>query len=128
MGTYAIDTAEFIDETIDKYRRYVNPGLANIMDFVGFHGVEWSGEGRIVRDPGVEYLDFLGGYGVFALGHAHPAVVHAVREQLARMPLSSRVLFNRPMADLAERLPRSPRASCNITFFCNSGTEAVEGA
>ena len=59
----------------------------------------------MVRDSaGVTYLDFLGGYGVFALGHAHPRVVRAVADQLRRMPLSSRVLFNRPLADLAERL------------------------
>jgi putrescine aminotransferase len=124
-----ITSTAFVDETIEKYRRYVNPGLANIMDFVGFHGVEWQGEGAIVRDSaGVEYLDFLGGYGVFALGHAHPKVVKAVQEQAGRLPLSSRVLFNRPMADLAERLAQITPGDLQFTFFCNSGTEAVEGA
>ncbi len=119
----------FVDETIEKYRRYVNPGLANLMEFVGFHAVEWDGDGAIVRDStGQEYLDFLGGYGVFALGHAHPAVVAAVQAQAARMPLSSRVLFNRPMADLAEQLAAITPGDLQYTFFCNSGTEAVEGA
>ena len=122
-------SAAFVDETIEKYRRYLNPGLANLMDFVGFHAVEWTGEGAVVRDStGVEYLDFLGGYGVFALGHAHPRVVRAVQEQAARLPLSSRVLFNRPMADLAERLAQITPGALQYTFFCNSGTEAVEGA
>jgi putrescine aminotransferase len=82
-----------------------------------------------VRDStGQEYLDFLGGYGVFALGHAHPAVVRAVQEQAARIPLSSRVLFNRPLADLAEKLAAITPGDLQYTFFCNSGTEAVEGA
>jgi len=124
-----ITTPAFVEETIEKYRRYVNPGLATLMDFVGFHAVEWQGEGMIVRDTtGQEYLDFLGGYGVFALGHAHPRVVRAVREQVGRMPMSSRVLFNRPMADLAERLAQITPGDLRYTFFCNSGTEAVEGA
>jgi putrescine aminotransferase len=99
------------------------------MDFVGFHAVEWEGHGVVVRDSaGVEYLDFLGGYGVFALGHAHPKVVRAVQEQAARMPLSSRVLFNRPMADLAEKLAEVTPGALQFSFLCNSGTEAVEGA
>lgn len=124
-----IETAEYVNETIEKYRQYVNPGLANLMDFVGFHAVEWCGEGMIVRDTtGVEYLDFLGGYGVFALGHAHPKVVRAVQQQAARLPLSSRVLFNRPLADLAEKLAQITPGALQYTFFCNSGTEAVEGA
>lgn len=119
----------FVDETIEKYRKYVNPGLANLMEFVGFHAVEWEGAGASVRDStGQEYLDFLGGYGVFALGHAHPAVVRAVQAQAARIPLSSRVLFNRPMADLAEKLAAITPGDLQYTFFCNSGTEAVEGA
>ncbi|MHB9026762.1 MAG: aspartate aminotransferase family protein [Armatimonadota bacterium] len=129
MPLYDHTTAEFVEETIQKYRRYVNPGLAAIMDFVGFHAVEWSGHGAVVRDSaGVEYLDFLGGYGVFALGHAHPRVVRAVQEQAARLPLSTRVLFNRPMADLAEKLAEITPGDLQFSFFANSGTEAVEGA
>jgi len=124
-----IATPEFVEETIEKYRRYINPGLAALMDFVGFHAVEWQGEGMTVRDTtGEEYLDFLGGYGVFALGHAHPRVTRAVREQAERLPLSSRVLFNRPMADLAERLADITPGDLQYSFFCNSGAEAVEGA
>ncbi len=130
MSTYPDrETAEFVDGTVEKYRRFVNPGLANLMDFVGFHAVEWSGHGMIVCDStGKEYLDFLGGYGVFALGHAHPRVVRAVQEQLLRLPMSSRVLFNRPMAELAERLAEITPGELQYSFICNSGTEAVEGA
>ncbi len=129
MSTSDIHSAQYVEETIEKYRRYVNPGLASLMDFVGFHAVEWQGDGVVVRDSnGVEYLDFLGGYGVFALGHAHPRVVRAVREQLERLPLSSRLLFNRPLADLAEKLAEVTPGTLQYSFICNSGTEAVEGA
>lgn len=124
-----ISSEAFISETIDKYRKYVNPGLANLMDFVGFHAVEWSGHGVYVRDTaGNDYLDFLGGYGVFALGHSNPVVVKAVQEQAGRMALSSRVLFNRLQADLAEKLAEITPGNLQYSFFCNSGTEAVEGA
>ena len=119
----------FVDETIEKYRNFINPGLATLMDFVGFHGVEVRAEGVHVWDSaGVEYLDFLGGYGVFSLGHSHPRVVQAVQRQLLEMPLSSRVLFNRPQAELAEKLASITPGRLQFTFFCNSGTEAVEGA
>jgi putrescine aminotransferase len=129
MSTPDPTTAAFVDETIAKYRQFINPGLANLMDFVGFHAVEWRGEGMSVIDSlGNAYLDFLGGYGVFALGHAHPKVVAAVQAQAARLPMSSRVLFNRPAADLAERLAALAPGDLQYTFFCNSGTEAVEGA
>jgi putrescine aminotransferase len=124
-----ISSEAFITETIEKYRKYVNPGLANLMDFVGFHAVEWSGHGVYVRDTaGNNYLDFLGGYGVFALGHSNPVVVKAVQEQAGRMALSSRVLFNRLQADLAEKLAEITPGNLQYSFFCNSGTEAVEGA
>lgn len=129
MSLSEISTNAFIEETIEKYRTYVNPGLANLMSFVGFSAVEWHGDGATVTDTaGNVYLDFLGGYGVFALGHCHPKVVQAVQEQVARLPLSSRVLFNRPQADLAEKLAQIAPGDLQYTFFCNSGTEAVEGA
>ncbi|HEX2948277.1 MAG TPA: aminotransferase class III-fold pyridoxal phosphate-dependent enzyme [Armatimonadota bacterium] len=120
---------QYVDDTIDKYRRYINPGLASMMDFAGFHAVEERAQGVYVTDStGTEYLDFLGGYGVFSLGHAHPKVVKAVQQQVAKIPISSHVLFNRPMAELAEKLAEITPGKLQFTFFCNSGTEAVEGA
>src|SRR5437763_3342351 len=94
-----------IEDVIEKYHDFVNPGLAALMKFGGFGDVEVSAEGCILRTAsGAEYLDCLGSYGVFALGHRHPRVVRAVHEQLDRMPLSSRTFFSAPAADLAAKL------------------------
>jgi putrescine aminotransferase len=124
-----VDTEQHIDAVIEKYRRYVNPGLASLMRFGGFGDVEYEAHGCVLRTvSGTEYLDCLGGYGVFTLGHGHPAVVAAVRRQLDRMALSSRTFFNEPLADLAERIAAVAPGNLQYSFFCNSGTEAVEGA
>jgi putrescine aminotransferase len=98
------------------------------MSFAGF-GVEMQAEGCCIFDhEGRRYLDCLGGYGVFALGHRHPRVVEAVKRQLDLMPLSGKAFFNKPQADLAERLTQIAPRGLSFAFFCNSGTEATEGA
>lgn len=93
------------------------------------HHVEWEGEGAIVRDiTGRELLDFLGGYGIFALGHRHPKVIAAVKAQLDRLALHSQKLLNPPAAYAARLLAEIAPGNLRRVFFCNSGTEAVEGA
>jgi len=86
-----------------------------------------EGEGSRVRDSeGKEYIDALGGIAVNALGHCHPAVVAALREQAGRL-IHCTNLYNIPsQADLAERLTEA--VGLDRVFFTNSGTEAVEGA
>src|SRR5882672_2021386 len=131
MTMFEIDEAveARIEATIAKYQEYVNPGLASLMKFGGFGDVEECAEGCILRTAsGAEYIDCLGSYGVFALGHRHPKVVKAVHEQLNRLPMSSRTFFNAQMADLAEKLAAIAPKGLQYTFFSNSGTEAVEAA
>jgi acetylornithine/N-succinyldiaminopimelate aminotransferase len=90
------------------------------VDFVRGEGsLLWDAEGR-------EYLDFLTGISVCSLGHCHPAVVEAVREQTGRLMHVSNLFYTEPMARLAERLSESSLGG--RVFFANSGTEAVECA
>jgi acetylornithine/N-succinyldiaminopimelate aminotransferase len=85
------------------------------------------GEGPLLWDAdGGEYLDFLTGISVCSLGHCHPAVVEAVREQAARLMHVSNLFYTEPMARLAERLAESSLGG--RVFFSNSGAEAVECA
>jgi putrescine aminotransferase len=117
------------DAVIERYQKYINPGLANLMKFGGFGSVEASAEGSIIRDAfGREYIDCLGGYGVFSVGHRHPKVIAAVKDQLDRLPLSTRTFFSEPHALLAERLGGIAPGDLQFSFFCHSGAEAVEGA
>jgi len=122
-------TEQIVSETIDKYEKFINPAMAKLFRYLGLSTVEWQAEGSIIRDiDGKEYIDCLGGYGVFSLGHRHPRVVEAVKKQLDMMPLSSKVLFNKPMADLSALLAEISPGQLQYSFIVNSGTEAVEGA
>ncbi|MER5476382.1 acetylornithine transaminase [Streptomyces sp. NPDC002734] len=86
------------------------------------------GEGAKVWDAdGKEYLDFVGGIAVNALGHAHPAIVEAVSRQIASLGHISNFFAAEPTVALAERLIELFGRSGRV-FFCNSGTEANEAA
>jgi len=86
------------------------------------------GEGCVVWDvDGNSYLDLLGGIAVSALGHAHPAVVSAVSEQVARLAHISNLYLHEGQVALAERLLGLLGADGRV-FFANSGTEANEAA
>jgi len=112
-----------------KYQDYVNPTALNLLRLAGFDRVEHSGSGAIISDiEGNDYIDCLGGYGVFSLGHANEEVVDAVYAQLRQLPLSSKTFLNKPLADLAEQLALLTPGDLQYSFFCNSGAEAVEGA
>lgn len=88
------------------------------------------GEGCYVWDAdGTRYLDFLAGIAVNALGHAHPALVDAVSNQIATLAHVSNYFATPPQIELAERLCRITGAGEDgRVFFCNSGTEAIEAA
>ncbi len=118
----------FVEETIAKYEKYINPSQARLFRFMGLDSVEGSAEGWIITDSeGKKFIDCLGGYGMFAVGHRNPVVVKAVEDALHTMPMCGKVLFNRQMADLAEKLAEITPGDLQYSFFVNSGTEAVEG-
>ncbi len=77
-------------------------------------------------DRGRRYLDFLSGIGVNALGHRHPAIRAALSRQAARVVHVSNFFHHEFQVPLAERLTRLAGLDCG--FFCNTGTEAWEGA
>ena len=75
---------------------------------------------------GNRYLDFLSGIGVNALGHAHPAIQRTLKRQAGRLIHISNLFFHEYQAELAKRL--NGISGLDRAFFCNSGTEAWEGA
>ena len=86
-----------------------------------------KGEGPYLWDAdGKKYLDFLGGLAVNGLGHCHPKVVAAIREQAGELLHTSNLYYIQPQAELAKLLiDNSDMDQC---FFCNSGAEANEAA
>jgi acetylornithine/N-succinyldiaminopimelate aminotransferase len=88
--------------------------------FVRGRGVYlWDSQGK-------RYLDFLSGIGVNALGHNHPAVQSAIKRQAGRLIHVSNLFFHEYQAELAQMLTQI--SGLDRAFFCNSGTEAWEGA
>jgi acetylornithine/N-succinyldiaminopimelate aminotransferase len=86
-----------------------------------------KGRGVYLCDSrGNRYLDFLSGIGVNALGHAHPAIQATLKRQAGRLIHVSNLFFHEYQAELAKRLTRI--SGLDRAFFCNSGTEAWEGA
>jgi acetylornithine/N-succinyldiaminopimelate aminotransferase len=117
------DVAEGIglEETRSLEERYLMRTYKRApVDFV-------KGEGPLLWDAaGKRYLDFLTGISVCSVGHCHPDVVKAVRDQAHRLMHVSNLFYTEPMAQLAERLSESSLGG--RVFFSNSGTEAIECA
>jgi acetylornithine/N-succinyldiaminopimelate aminotransferase len=101
-------------------KRVIGSYARQPVEFVRGEGARlWDAEGN-------EYLDFLCGISVTSLGHCHPAIVAAVREQAGRLMHTSNLFYTEPGMRLAERLSASSLGG--KVFFCNSGAEAVEAA
>jgi putrescine aminotransferase len=123
----------FIAETVESYEKYYNRGFISYRKSVTqagqFAALEWSGQGAILRDLlGREYIDCLGGYGIFSAGVNHPKIVKAVTAQLSRMALNSQELLEPWRAALAKILAEVTPGDLQNSFFINNGTDAIEGA
>lgn len=87
------------------------------------------GSGAILYDvDGRAYIDCMGGYGTSLVGHCHPKVVSAIKEQCERLIACHGSLYNDKRAELAEKLVKIAPKGLDSLFLCNSGAEAVECA
>jgi len=109
------------DEIIERERRFLLP------TYNRYPIALERGKGVFLYDrEGNRYLDFVAGLGVNALGHAHPRVVKAIREQSARAIHFSNLYYHEFQGRLAEKLCQL--SGLRRAFFSNSGTEAIEGS
>jgi putrescine aminotransferase len=109
------------------YRRHLSAGRARVASIVGGQ-VEVSSRGALVTDMhGEQYLN-CGGYGVFLLGHGHPRIVAAVREQVERHALSTRLFLDPTQAAAAQALTRVTPPGLDRVYFGTSGADVVEAA
>ena len=129
----AQEKQSFIAETVDSYEQFYNRGFIgyrkSVTEAGQFAALEWSGQGAILHDLlGREYIDCLGGYGIFSSGVNHPKIVKAVSDQLTRMALNSQELLEPWRAALARVLAEVTPGDLQNSFFINNGTDAIEGA
>jgi len=109
-------------EVVADENKYVLQTYGRPNDLVFTHG-----EGvKLFSADGREFLDFAAGIAVNSIGHGHPHWVKAVQEQAAKLVHTSNLFHTEPQATLAKRLVESSFA--DRVFYCNSGTEANEGA
>jgi len=88
-----------------------------------------KGKGALVWDiNGREFIDLMGGYGVSLVGHCHPKVVEAVKNQCEKLITCHGSLYNDKRAELLEKLVKIAPQGLNKAFLCNSGAESVECA
>ncbi len=136
IGGRELSTEEkqaFIAETVESYEQYYNRGFIgyrkSVTEAGQFAALEWSGRGSQLYDLlGREYIDCLGGFGIFSAGVNHPKVMKAVTDQMQRMALNSQELLEPWRAALARVLAGITPGDLQNSFFINNGTDAVEGA
>ena len=124
---------EIARQTVRNFRDHINKGFLeyrkSVTEATNFAMTEWTGEGSILVDAlDREFLDVLGGYGLYSYGIRHPKIVAAVKAQLDRSPQYSQELLDPLRAQLARVIALITPGKIQYGFFANSGTEAVEGA
>jgi len=122
-----------IEESIHNFAEHFNRGWLEYRKSVTEAGdwamTEWTGRGAIFEDVlGRKFIDFLGGYGMMDHGWSHPDVVATVAAQLRRTPMPSQELIDPLRGVLARLIASIAPGDIKYSFFCASGTEAVEGA
>ncbi|MFB6469261.1 putrescine aminotransferase [Cytobacillus sp. Hz8] len=127
------DAKWITQQTVEGFREHVNPGFLDYRKTVTkdtqFAAVEWSDGGSCFTDVnGKQYIDCLGGFGIYNVGHRNPKVVKAVTDQLNRQALHSQDLLDPLRAMLAKILADITPGDLKYSFFTNSGTESVEAA
>ncbi len=119
-----------LGENYELHERHVNRTLVAAQRVIGFDKVYARAEGAYLYDmDNAAYLDFLSGYSVFNIGRNHPVVQQAIRDVLD-LDLPNMVQMDCSLLSglLAEALIKRTPPHLDAVFFCNSGTEAIEGA
>src|SRR5580698_3560275 len=130
----AFDVAELLRERHGEnyalHEKHLNHQLGRVLKTIGFDRFYVRGEGSYLFDAeGERYLDFLSGFGVYALGRSHPAIKAALHQAID-LDLPNMVQMDCALLPgvLAEQLTARAHADINRAFFCNSGAEAIEAA
>src|SRR5882762_7314524 len=96
----ALDAGErkqVIEDSVKYWTDHVNPGFLQYRKSVStdYTAVEWDDEGAVFRDVnGKEFIDMLGGFGIYNVGHRHPKVLKTVQAQLAKQAIHSQELID----------------------------------
>ncbi len=123
------DKDQITEDSVGNFNNHVNPGWLKYRKSVSTDAtfVEWADSQETFCDTyGNEFIDCLGGFGVYTAGHRNPEIVAAVQAQLGRYALHSQELVDPLRGYLAKLMSMCTPGDLQYAFFCNGGAEAVE--
>ncbi len=125
------DKNQIVQDSIENFNEHVNPGWLIYRKSVSTDAsfVEWEDSQETFKDThGKEFIDCLGGFGIYTAGHRNPEIVAAVQAQLNRYALHSQELVDPLRGYLAKLVSMCTPGDLKYAFFCNGGAEANEMA
>src|SRR4030042_20960 len=124
------ERARVIEESVRFWNEHVNAGFLQYRKSVStdYTAVEWEDEGAVFRDVnGKEFIDMLGGFGIYVVGHRNPKVLKAVTDQLQKQAIHSQELIDPLRTYLARLVAPVTPGDLHFAFFTKSRTESIGG-
>jgi len=112
-----------------SYGRLINPAYPSFLSKLGLDKVAVTAQGATITDSqGRTYIDCVGGYGLFNLGHNNPDIIESIIEQLKEQQLLTKPLISEVQVRLAECIEKITPGDLSCSFILNSGSEAIDCA
>ena len=117
------------EDLFEIYANLINPTYPGFLRRLGLDRVAVTADGATITDSsGKIFIDCIGGYGLFNLGHNHPKIIEALKNQLDQKQLFTKPFITEIQVRLSERLADITPDGLNCSFVCNSGSEAIDNA
>jgi putrescine aminotransferase len=113
----------------ESYGRLINPAYPSFLNKLGLNKIAAKAQGATITDSqGNTYIDCVGGYGLFNLGHNNPDIIESIIEQLTEQQLLTKPLISEIQVRLAECIEKITPGDLSCSFILNSGSEAIDCA
>lgn len=113
----------------ERYSQLINPAHPGFLKRLGIDRVAVKAEGAMITDSaGRQFIDCIGGYGLFNIGHNHPWMIKALQEQLNCGDLFTRSFITELQIRAAEAMRQNAPGDLDCTYLCCGGSEAVDNA
>ncbi|MHC4324793.1 MAG: aspartate aminotransferase family protein [Planctomycetota bacterium] len=113
----------------ESYGRLINPAYPSFLNKLGLNKVAVKAQGATITDSeGNIYVDCVGGYGLFNLGHNNPDIIESLTDQLKEQQLLTKPLISEVQVRLAECIEKITPGKLSCSFILNSGSEAIDCA
>lgn len=130
LSDFDIAKSQTLPEVMDKYKSYISPTIADLWNMADFARLFVRGEGINLWDNDNNmYYDFVAGYGSVNFGHNNPAIISGIKKMIdMQVPSIVQISPTLVTTALAENIAHLLPGDLEVSFFCNSGTEAIEAA